>query len=38
MILTPELEDVGRRTRLLKDRVLIKPLPYVHPTLATPGV
>ena len=38
MILTPELEEVGRRTRLLRDRVLVKPLPYVHPTLATPGV
>ncbi len=38
MQLTPELEEVGQRTRILRDRVLIKPLPYVHPTLATPGV
>lgn len=38
MILTPELEDVGRRVRVLRDRVLVKVLPYVHPVLATPGV
>lgn len=38
MILTPELEDVARRTHVLRDRVLVKPLPYVHPVLATPGV
>ena len=38
MILTPELEEIGQRVRVLRDRVLIKPLPYVHPTLATPGV
>jgi hypothetical protein len=38
MILTPELENVAARTRVLRDRVLIKPLPYVHPVLATPGI
>lgn len=38
MILTPELQEVGQRTRILRDRVLIKPLPYVHPLLVTPGV
>lgn len=38
MILTPELEDVGRRTRVLRDRVLVKPLPYVHPLLLTPSI
>lgn len=38
MILTPELEEVGRRVRLLRDRVLVKPLPYVHPILATPTI
>jgi hypothetical protein len=38
MILTPELEDVAKRTRVLRDRVLVKPVPYIHPTLATPGV
>ena len=38
MILTPELEEVGRRVRVLRDRVLVKILPYVHPTLLTPGV
>jgi hypothetical protein len=38
MILTPELEEVGRRTRVLRDRLLVKILPYVHPVLVTPGV
>jgi len=38
MMLTEELEEVGKRTRVLRDRVLVKILPYVHPTLATPGV
>lgn len=38
MILTPDLEEVGRRVRLLRDRVLVKPLPYVHPVLATPTI
>jgi hypothetical protein len=38
MILTPELEDVAQRLHILRDRVLVKVLPYVHPTLMTPGV
>jgi hypothetical protein len=38
MILTEELENVAKHTHVLRDRVLVKPLPYVHPTLATPGV
>jgi hypothetical protein len=38
MILTPELEDVAQRVHILRDRVLLKVLPYVHPTLLTPGV
>jgi hypothetical protein len=38
MQLTPELLEVGQRTRILRDRVLVKPLPYIHPTLATPGI
>lgn len=38
MILTPELENVAQRTHVLRDRVLVKPLSYVHPILATPGV
>jgi co-chaperonin GroES (HSP10) len=38
MMLTEELEEVGKRTRVLRDRVLVKILPYVHPTLATPGI
>jgi hypothetical protein len=38
MMLTEELEEVGKRTRVLRDRVLVKILPYVHPTLVTPGI
>jgi hypothetical protein len=38
MILSAELQEVGRRVRVLQDRVLIKPLPYVHPVLLTPGI
>lgn len=38
MNLTPELEEVGQRTRVLRDRVLIRPLPYEHPVLQTVGV
>ena len=38
MILTPELEEVGEHVRVLRDRVLVKVLPYVHPTLETPGI
>ncbi|HWX29600.1 MAG TPA: hypothetical protein VNZ53_19430 [Steroidobacteraceae bacterium] len=38
MILTEELENVARNTHVLQDRVLVKPLPYVHPILATPGI
>jgi hypothetical protein len=38
MILTPELEDVAQRVHILRDRVLVKVLPYVHPTLMTPGI
>lgn len=38
MKLPPELEDVGARTRILRDRVLIKPLAYMHPVLLTPGI
>lgn len=38
MILTSELEAVARSIRVMRDRVLVKPLPYVHPILATPGI
>jgi hypothetical protein len=38
MILTPELEKVSRSVAVLRDRVLVKPLSYVHPILETPGV
>jgi hypothetical protein len=38
MILTSDLEHVAQHTRVLRDRLLVKILPYVHPVLATPGV
>jgi hypothetical protein len=38
MKLSPELQEVSRRVRVLRDRVLVKPLPYVHPILITPGI
>jgi len=38
MILSPELDEVRSRLRVLRDRVLVKPLSYVHPTLITPGI
>jgi hypothetical protein len=38
MILTPELEEIAQRVHILRDRVLVKVLPYVHPTLLTPGI
>jgi hypothetical protein len=38
MQLTAELEQISREWTVLRDRVLVKPLPYVHPTLATPGI
>lgn len=36
--LTSELQLLSSKIRVLRDRVLVKPLPYVHPLLATPGV
>jgi len=38
MRLPPELVEVGRRVRVLRDRVLVSPLAYQHPILATVGV
>ena len=38
MMLTEELEEVAKRVHILRDRVLVKVLPYVHPTLVTPGI
>lgn len=38
MILTPDLENVAKNITVLRDRLLVKILPYVHPVLATPGV
>jgi hypothetical protein len=38
MILTPELEEIAQRVHVLRDRVLVKPLSYVHPLLLTPGI
>lgn len=36
--LTPELLEIAANTRILRDRVLVKLIPYVHPLLATPGM
>lgn len=36
--LTDELIEVGSKVRILRDRVLVKLIPYVHPMLATPGM
>jgi hypothetical protein len=36
--LTEELLEVASKTRILRDRVLVKLIPYVHPVLATPGM
>jgi co-chaperonin GroES (HSP10) len=36
--LTDDLKRVGERVRVLRDRVLVKPVPYMHPVLATPGI
>ena len=36
--LTDELLEVAAKTRILRDRVLVKLIPYVHPVLATPGM
>lgn len=38
MKLSNELQEVSRRVRVLRDRVLVKPLPYVNPVLITPGI
>lgn len=38
MQLPPELEEVAQRVRVLRDRVLIRPVAYEHPVLATVGV
>lgn len=38
MKLDKKLAKVGKTVRVLRDRVLVKPLPYVHPVLATPGL
>lgn len=38
MKLSPELMEVGRRVRVMRDRVLVKRLPYEHPVLITPGI
>lgn len=38
MILPPELEEVSARVHVLRDRVLVKVLPYTHPVLVLPTV
>jgi hypothetical protein len=36
--LTDELLEVASKVKILRDRVLVKLIPYVHPVLATPGI
>lgn len=36
--LTDELKVFASQVRVLRDRVLVKPVPYMHPVLATPGI
>lgn len=36
--LTDQLKELGSKVRVLRDRVLVKPIPYVHPLLATPSI
>ena len=36
--LTEPLIELAKGLRVLRDRVLVKPVPYVHPVLATPGI
>lgn len=37
-LLTPELREVNRCVHVLRDRLLVSPLPYEHPQLILPGV
>lgn len=36
--LTEDLKDLATKIRVLRDRVLVKGVPYMHPVLATPGI
>jgi co-chaperonin GroES (HSP10) len=36
--LPENLIEASKQIRVLRDRVLVKPVPYVHPVLATPGM
>ena len=36
--LTDDLKEIGAKTRVLRDRLLVMPVPYMHPVLATPGI
>lgn len=36
--LSEPLKELGSKLRVLRDRVLVKPIPYVHPVLATPSI
>lgn len=38
MILPAPLQQLSQRVRVLRDRVLVQPLPYEHPLLVTPGI
>jgi hypothetical protein len=36
--LTPQMIEVASKLNILRDRVLVKLIPYIHPVLATPGM
>lgn len=36
--LSEQMIELAARLRILRDRVLVKPIPYVHPVLATPSI
>lgn len=36
--LTEQMIECAARLRIFRDRILVKPVPYIHPVLATPGV
>jgi hypothetical protein len=36
--LTEELQEVASKIKVLRDRVLVKLIPYIHPVLATPSI
>lgn len=38
VVLTEQMVEAASKLKILRDRVLVKLIPYIHPTLATPGM